>query len=184
MKSKFVIQSISILLLFSSCITIYNKNRLSVDKLNVRNNGILKTKGIYVAKQENNYLPVVLFSNGYFHMNFSYSENPSIKNSRYLNQLKTDSVFYPKNKKIGIWGWGVWWTEGDNIYMEHFVNRNGNYDLNYYQGIIKSDTTFSLKYKLGTMAKTENLEFLFYKTEFKPDSLNYLQLNIDKFGKK
>ncbi|NEN25935.1 hypothetical protein G3O08_20805 [Cryomorpha ignava] len=137
-----------------------------------------------MAKQEKSFLPLVLFDNGYFHMNFSYDQNPTSDNSSYLHQLQSDSIFFQENKKYGIWGWGVWWTEGDSIFMEHYVNRAGNYDLNYYEGLINSDTTFNLKYQLGTRAKTDTLEFTFFMTESMPDSQNYIQLNLNKFGEK
>jgi|GEM_PF-3594405 len=165
MKNALVIQYLLIVFLISSCVTIYNKDKLSINKLNDRNIQIIKTQGIYVAKQEKSFLPLVLFDNGYFHMNFSYNQNPTSANSTYLNQLQSNSIFDPKNRKYGIWGWGVWWTEGDSIFMEHYVNRAGNCDLNYYKGSINSDTTFNLKYRLGTLAKTDPLEFTIYQTE-------------------
>tara|TARA_R110002049_G_scaffold232478_1_gene405076 strand:- start:558 stop:1073 length:516 start_codon:yes stop_codon:yes gene_type:complete len=171
--------------MLSSCVTIHNKQVLSVDIIqNKEKVSTIHTQGIYLAEQGNEYLPMVLFDNGYFHMNFTYQENPAHQNSQYLQKLKSDSLFFPKDKKYGIWGWGIWWIEGDSILMEHYVNRVGDYDINRYRGIMTSDTSFKLMYRLGERANVDTLEFSYFATDFKPDSSNYIQMNIEEFGKK
>jgi len=107
MKNALVIQYLLIVFLISSFVTIYNKDKLSINKLDDRNIQIINTQGIEVAKQEKSFLPLVLFDNGYFNMNFSYDQNPTSANSTYLSQLQSNSIFDPKNRKYGIWGWGV-----------------------------------------------------------------------------
>ncbi|NEN23083.1 hypothetical protein G3O08_06170 [Cryomorpha ignava] len=186
MRSAKVIQIIIILVSLNACITIYNKENLSTDKLHNRPRP-LNVNGYYVAETENGYLPFVLFDNGYMNNIWTTQDDPTDIKSVYYQKFKNDSLFYPMDKKYGIWGWGIWWVENDSIFIEHYVNRAGNYDLNFYSGKVESDTSFRLKYNLWNndlnKMNPDTLSFSLFKTDFKPDSANYIQLNLDKFGK-
>ena len=119
------------------------------------------------------------------HEIFTYPmDNKEFEKSR----ISKETYFYPKNKKFGIWGWGIWWIDGDSIFIEQYCNRAGNYDLRFRKGLVLNDTTFLITsdysdFQLPKL-RTEQRVYKFRYYMPKPDSSNYLQINIEHFGRK
>jgi len=179
----------SVFLLFlitTSCVTIYNKTSLQVDKIQKIDNSPIRLDGyFYTETPDSSVTPMVLYGNGYIHEIFSYkgiSPHDSIK-----ARLQSDKYFYPIDKKYGIWGWGIWWTQNDSIYIEQYCNYTGDYDIRYRKGIVTDDLTFIITHDSSTHQKpTVRLDRRIYKFQHldsKPDSINYILNNIEKFGK-
>lgn len=185
-----------LLFLLTSCVTIYNKSLLSVERLNQKNKRSLRLDGYYYyydsrSVKENCMTPMFLYSNGYMNEIFTYCGDSLNNNPNEVFEAKNlynSNLFYPKDKKYGIWGWGIWWTENDSIYIEQYCSRGPNYDINYRKGLILNDSTFIItsdysEFQLPKL-RDKKKEYQFKKLISKPDSINYLQLNIAKFGKK
>jgi hypothetical protein len=176
---------IILVLVTTSCVSIYNKTSLQVDKIQNADNSLLRLDGYFFTENVDSSLtPMILYSNGYMHEIFSYdgvSPHDSIK-----TRLQSDKYFYPIDKKHGIWGWGIWWLQNDSIFIEQYCNYTGDYDIRYRKGIIKDNLTFiitndSSVHQTPTVRLDRRI-YKFEKLESKPDSVNYILENIEKFG--
>lgn len=91
-----------------------------------------------------------------------------------------------KNKKYGIWDWGIYKFDKDTIKIQYFYNHYGNYDLIELQGIVTDTNHFRLVHWKNISAKKNNSKvinrlFTFERYEHKPDSTNnYLDRLIQR----
>jgi len=166
-------------------VTIYNKKSLQIDKIQEGAKSSLRLDGYYYTKNSDSTVtPMILYSNGYMHEIFSYdgmAPHDSIK-----TRLQSDKYFYPADKKYGIWGWGIWWTQNDSIFIEQYCNYTGDYDIRHRKGIVADEMTFIITSDSSVHQKpTVRLDrklYKFEKLDTKPDSVNYILINIEKFG--
>jgi hypothetical protein len=112
-------------------------------------------------------------------------DNDSFEKSILTNR----NYFNSKNKKNGIWGWGIWWTKGDSIFIEQYdIRSNVGYDLRFRKGRLLNDTTFRLTSDYSEFQepklRTTEKEYRFRHYSPKPDSSNYIESNISLFGSK
>lgn len=192
MKTKKLRRSVKFsifLLVFvtTSCVTIYNKSSLQIDKIQELDNSSLRLDGyFYTVSHDSSITPMILFGNGYMHEIATYDEaNPK---DTIKKRLKSDNYFHPINKKYSIWGWGIWWTQNDSIFIEQYRNYLGDYDISYRYGKVLNDSTFiiekdSSRFQKPVVRYVKDI-YKFQKMDSKPDSTNYIKENIDEFGRK
>ena len=178
------------LIIFTSCITINNRRLLSIENIQKSNETSIKLNGYYAKKVDSvNFNSAILFANGYIHQNnylIKYVNNEST--ILFEKLLYEGRIIRNSKRKDAIWNWGIWWINSDSIFIEKFDNAAGNYVLSKQKGIITSDTSFIITSIYNGINKTltTNLsqEYFFIQYENKPDSINYIQLNSEDFGKK
>lgn len=183
-----------LLLFVSSCITIYNQSSLDTNKIVQRseNRDIIQLNGYYCFTEIDSnqiYLtPMLLYEDGYMHEIFSYpmSSNEKLAHQEMKKKMMQDDYFYPLESKSAIWGWGIWWIELDNIYFQNYTNVLGDYDIRYRYGKVVNDSTFiitkdSLRHQ-KPIVRYPDRKYIFKQFDQKPDSVNYIMLNIEDFG--
>lgn len=84
------------------------------------------------------------------------------------------------NKIAQVWDTGIFRVEGSIIHVQQFLNRNGDYILNDYEGIIENDTILRLLQKKN-FKDVETYKFMRTKIGL---ITGYVKENPNKFWKK
>lgn len=105
-----------------------------------------------------------------------------LRNERFASKPK-------RGKKSDIWNWGIYKVHNDSILIQYYRNELGDYYLIEQTGILHNDSRITIlsekEYKSANskgyftdLDKTYNFRHL----DTKPDSVNYIMMNEERFG--
>lgn len=208
------------ILLITNCHPIYNKTKLTLvkepfvkERITFRTDGFyfhVRTTGLNPngghhgdSLNKSGIVPIFFYTDGYVHRsNAVFGERAHANKIDQVDSVRMSLMEYEKNlirwnmvienKDKNINGWGRYKQYGNDLLIQHYINRGGNYILVEYVGKVVNDKSILLTSKhypghpFVMEEKHEHIHelFEFKPLPVKPDSANYIRSNIIKFDRR